>query len=194
MDDRNARRARVRACAAFHAVEHEAALEVVPALRPREAREARGVEEVAARLQALPAAQARVLGGVIDDRLVEREQRLAAMLRKGGIPALDRRIAALLIALSDSGIADGIGVLVGTLAYTSYSGMLGVVLEKATLATNDIDIVRDTSAEIEVAGDIDILNLLSKPDHRFRTIPGLDPKSLPSSLISPEGSIRIAHR
>ncbi len=116
-------------------------------------------------------------------RLVRQEARQSAMLRRGGIAGLDRRVAALLATLSEARLVDEGGVLVGTFAYMAYGGMLGYRLPSAGLRTQDIDIVRDQRIEIAREEPIDLGKLLKG----FRAVPGLARSSPPSSFISDDG-------
>jgi len=117
------------------------------------------------------------------------EERQAAMLRRSGLPVLDRRMALLLDRFSEAGLICHDGLLVGTLAYTVYSGMLGYVFEKSTLMTQDIDIARDDRVQI-AAPVIDVKTLFSRRGIQCRAIPPLSKKALPSSYVSSDG-IRI---
>ncbi len=117
------------------------------------------------------------------------EARQAAMLRKSGLPVLDRRMALLLGRFSDVGLIHQSGVLIGTLAYAAYSGILGYVFERSTLMTQDIDIARDD--RIEVASPvIDLKSLLAERGLECRAVPPLSKKALPSSYVTSDG-IRI---
>lgn len=117
------------------------------------------------------------------------EARQAAMLRKSGLPVLDRRMALLLGRFSEVGLIHRRGVLVGTLAYSAYSGMLGYVFERTTLMTQDIDIARDDRIEI-VSEIVDLKTLFAERGMDCREVPPLSKKSLPSSYITSDG-IRI---
>ena len=121
-------------------------------------------------------------------KLLEQEQRQVAMLRRGGLPSVDNRFAQILTKLSESKIIDGNGILIGSLVFQAYSGMLGVLFEKSSLKTNDIDIIQDCSIKIASRNIIDINKLLS--DFQFTDVPTLSHKDLPSSFISKDG-IRI---
>lgn len=123
-------------------------------------------------------------------QFISRESRFIAMLRRGGLPSLDKRLASVISILSDSGLVNEAGILIGTFAYTAYAGMLGALLSKKTLKTNDIDIIRDLSVKVAVTPSIDIERSLAKSGFSFRPVPSLNPKALPSSLVSPDG-IRI---
>lgn len=122
-------------------------------------------------------------------KLAAIEARQAAMLRKSGLPVLDRRMALLLGRFSDVGLTHRSGVLIGTLAYAAYSGMMGSLFERSTLTTQDIDIARDDRVEI-VSPTIDLKTLLAERGLECRAVPSLSKKALPSSYVTSDG-IRI---
>jgi len=123
-------------------------------------------------------------------KLAEKEARQAAMLKRGGLLSVDKRVASVLTRLSDARLIDGNGTLIGTLAFIAYSGILGASFEKMTSKTNDIDIVRDERVNIAVSGTIDISELLDSGGLHFRGVPGLTHGYPPTSFISKDG-IRI---
>jgi hypothetical protein len=122
-------------------------------------------------------------------KLAAVESRQAAMLRMSGLPVLDRRMALLLGRLSEVGLIHVSGVLVGTLAYAAYAGMLGSLFERSTLMTQDIDIARDDRIEI-ASPVIDLKTFFAGRGMDCRAVPPLSRKALPSSYITPDG-IRI---
>lgn len=117
------------------------------------------------------------------------ESRQAAMLRKSGLPVLDRRMALLLRRFSEVGLIHRHGALVGTLAYMAYTGLLGSIFEKTTLMTQDIDIARDDRIEIAVP-PVDIRALFAERGMECREVPSFSKKALPSSYVTSDG-IRI---
>ncbi|MBN1282622.1 MAG: hypothetical protein JXA24_02470 [Proteobacteria bacterium] len=119
--------------------------------------------------------------------LLRKEQRLAAMLRRGGLPSLDRREAQVLVALSDSGLAHRHGVLVGTHAFGAYSGLLGALFAGGSLATNDIDIVSEPVVSVALDKPVDILAVLRKSGLDFHEVPALSAKYPSSSFLSAAG-------
>lgn len=127
---------------------------------------------------------------VLLGELTAQEQRLAAMLHKGGLPMLDRRSAVVIGKLSEALLADQCGILIGTLAFTAYSGMLGVIFDKADLKTQDIDIVRGGQIEIASAKTLNAADFFSQPFLECTAVPSLSFKTLPSSFITKDG-IRI---
>jgi len=117
-----------------------------------------------------------------------RESRQAAMLRRGGLPSQDPRIASVLSILSENRLIDKGGILIGTFAFMAYAGMLGEIFESGSLKTNDIDIVRNI--QIATPATVNIDALLKRTPFDFHAVPGIRRGSLSSSFISHEG-IRI---
>jgi len=113
--------------------------------------------------------------------MIEDEKRRSAMLRRGGLPSLDSTAAEIIEKCSSAKMIDGEGVLIGSYAFAAYSGILGVLFEKESLRTLDIDIVPDRQIEVVTK---------QKIDWPYRAVPTFSHKSLPSSFIGP-GKIRI---
>jgi hypothetical protein len=122
--------------------------------------------------------------------LTAAEKKRAAMLRRGGLPSLDRREAAVLSVLSEAGLAHDGGVLVGTMAFAGYSGMLGALFAGATLKTQDIDIVSWPAIAVSLPAPVDLQEMLKKSGLRFLEVPTLNKKYAASSFLAREG-IRV---
>ena len=116
-----------------------------------------------------------------------RERReLVTALRRAGVPGPDAATGKALKALADGGVFRLRAVLVGTLAYQTYSPMLGLKLPGASLRTGDIDIAQ--LHEISIALDsstLPPLDLLRHADASFRAVPSLDRHT--SSFVSATG-------
>ncbi|MBM3597417.1 MAG: DUF1488 family protein [Alphaproteobacteria bacterium] len=66
------------------------------------------------------------------------------------------------------------GVLVGTVAYQTYSPMLGIRLAAATIQTGDIDIAQFKNVSVAInEKSLPILDALHKVDPSFRPVPNL---------------------
>lgn len=120
-------------------------------------------------------------------RMRQDEDRRSSALRRAGLPHLDASTAAVVEDLSGKRLIDRSGVLVGSLAFMAYSGILGRLFEKNSLKTLDIDVAGDASlrsSEEPLLRSRDVL-----PD-RFRAIPPLSLKQLPSRFAAP-GGLRI---
>jgi hypothetical protein len=125
-------------------------------------------------------------------REYQRDQRslVAMLVRTAGLPRPLAPIGDVVAALADAGVFRLRGVLVGTIAYQSYSAMLGVRLPAAMMQTNDIDVAQfaDVSA---AAGDATqpIPDVLRQVDPSFRPVPNIHPQRAVSYLAT--SSLRV---
>ncbi len=122
--------------------------------------------------------------------LKEQETRLARMLARAGLPMMDSRMSVVLNKFSDAQLIDGRGVLVGTFAFAAYSGILGVILERASLRTQDVDIAQDPRIELAHEIPLEASKFFSQPGLECRPVPALSHKNLPPSFVTNDG-IRI---
>lgn len=98
------------------------------------------------------------------------------LVRSGNLPRPLPPIGNLVAALADAGVFRLRGVLVGTVAYQTYAGMLGVRLLASATQTSDVDVAQ--FAEISAAiGDATrpISEVLRALDASFRPVPHLHP-------------------
>ncbi len=104
----------------------------------------------------------------------ERERRalVSTLVRSFGLPRPVPQIGAVVEALADAGVFRLRGVLVGTVAYQTYSAMLGARLSVSLLQTGDVDIAQfgDVSVAIEDSTP-PLLDVLRTVDKTFRDIP-----------------------
>lgn len=101
----------------------------------------------------------------------ERRQMVMA-LRHAGLPSPAPVIGELLEALSGAGVFRLRGCLIGTIAYQSYAGLLGVRLPEAQLATGDLDLAQFLSISALVEDSTPpMLEILKTVDETFRQIP-----------------------
>lgn len=111
-------------------------------------------------------------------RASERDQRslVATLVRSGNLPRPLPPVGDAISALAEAGIFRLRGVLVGTIAYQTYSAMLGVRLPSALVQTNDIDLAQ--FAEISAAvGDTvpPLIEILRTVDPSFGAVPNTTP-------------------
>lgn len=106
----------------------------------------------------------------------DRRSLVAMLVRVGRLPRPIAPIGAVVQALAEAGVFRLRAVLVGTVAYQTYSGMLGVRLPEAMVQTDDIDVAQfaDVSAAI---GDTTrpMADVLREADPSFRPIPHIHP-------------------
>ena len=114
----------------------------------------------------------------------ERERRalVSTLVRSFGLPRPIPEIGNVIAALARAGVFRLRGVLIGTVAYQSYSAMLGTKLPSATLQTGDIDIAQFMTVSIAIEDKIPpVLNILKAVDQTFRPVPHLHNKQRTTS-------------
>jgi hypothetical protein len=93
-------------------------------------------------------------------------------LNRVGLPSPDIFTGNIVEALSNSGFFRLRGVLVGTVAFQTYAGMLGVRFPNATLQTGDSDFAQFHSISVAVEDSLPpMLKILNAVDPSFRDIP-----------------------
>ncbi len=99
---------------------------------------------------------------------------LVAALTRAGLKAPDPRTGRVLEALANAGIFRMRAVVVGTAAYQTYAGLLGVKLANINVMTDDLDLAQFGSISIALddAVDIPFLNILRTIDPGFNPLPG----------------------
>ena len=102
----------------------------------------------------------------------ERRALVSTLVRSFHLPRPIPEIGEIIEALAKAGVFRLRGVLVGTLAYQTYSAMLGVRLSAASLQTGDIDIAQFKDVSVAVGDSTPpMLDTLKRVDKTFRAIP-----------------------
>ena len=123
----------------------------------------------------------------------ERERRalVSTLVRSFGLPRPMPEIGRLVAALTAAGVFRLRGVLVGTLAYQSYSAMLGVKLASALLQTSDVDVAQSKNVSIALGDQtLPMLEVLQGVDKTFREIPKLSQHHGATSYAA-KGGLRV---
>jgi hypothetical protein len=108
----------------------------------------------------------------IKDSLKARRKLVSTLTRDGGMSAPDRFAGDVTEALANGGLFRLRAVLIGSVAFQSYSGILGVRLPAGAMQTGDADFAQDFAISAEVADSIPpVLDLLKSVDPSFRAIP-----------------------
>jgi hypothetical protein len=108
---------------------------------------------------------------LLDD---ERERRslVSTLTRSFALPSPLPEIGELIAALARAGVFRLRSVLIGTIAYQTYAGSLGLRLPGALLQTNDVDIAQFTSISVSLGDQTPpMLEVLRAVDKSFREIP-----------------------
>lgn len=91
-------------------------------------------------------------------------------------------------ALADGGLFRLRGVLIGTVAFQCYSGLLGVRLPMAAILTGDADIAQDYAISREVEDSLPpIVELLQGVDASFRPVPHRSGSAASSAFQNADG-------
>lgn len=104
----------------------------------------------------------------------ERERRalVSTLVRSFSLPRPIPEIGDVIAALAKAGVFRLRGVLVGTVAYQTYSAMLGVRLASTLLETGDIDIAQFKNVSMAVEDSTpSVLEILRGVDKTFRAVP-----------------------
>jgi hypothetical protein len=106
------------------------------------------------------------------DDLRARRKLVSTLVREVGLTKPERFTRDVVESLGKAGIFRLRGVLVGTVAFQSYAGYLGVKLPGAALQTGDADFVQFHSVSAAVEDSLPpILEILRDVDPTFREIP-----------------------
>lgn len=116
--------------------------------------------------------------------LVER-RRLVAMLGVAGAHLEKGRAAKILGKLSDAGLFNAGGVLVGSFAFACYGNMLGVKTSSALSRTEDIDF--SVMRTIAVAFNRNMREVLLDAEPELRTPVQINPRIIPFEMVAPDG-------
>src|SRR5579871_4740120 len=99
----------------------------------------------------------------------QERRRIVRSLVAGGLPAPDGLTGDLLRAIGSAGFFRLRGVLVGSVAYQTYSGMLGVELASRLLRTEDIDLAQGHEVSLAIGESTPPMDeILNSVDATFR--------------------------
>lgn len=122
------------------------------------------------------------------DDLRARRRMVNTLTREGGMIAPDAMSGDIVAALADGGLFRLRAVLIGTVAFQCYSGLLGVRLPMASILTGDADIAQDYAISREVEDSLPpIVDLLQGVDASFRPVPHRSGVAASSAFQNAEG-------
>lgn len=121
----------------------------------------------------------------------DRAQIVSMLVRSAYLPRPQARIGQVVEALAQAGVFRLRAVLVGTIAYQTYSAMLGIRLSASTLQTGDVDIAQHRTISVAIKDETPPpLDTLKKVDKSFRDVPTIaDPRRSTSYVAS--GGLRV---
>ena len=109
--------------------------------------------------------------GQIKQDYAERRQ-MVRTLQSAGLPSPPALVGNLLEALSEAGLFRVRACLIGTTAYQTYAGMLGVRVPDAQTRTGDLDLAQFLSISTQVEDSTPpIIDVLRTVDKTFRPVP-----------------------
>ncbi|PST20593.1 hypothetical protein C7U60_15485 [Mesorhizobium plurifarium] len=121
----------------------------------------------------------------IKDSLKERRKMVSTLLRSGGMAGPDRFAGDVTEALAKGGLFRLRAVLVGTVAFQCYCGILGVRLPNTAMQTGDADYAQDFAISDEVDDSLPpILDLLQSVDPTFRAVPHQGDKAKAATFVN----------
>jgi len=113
---------------------------------------------------------------------------LASKLRAAGLPSPTRLEGQVLEAMARAGIFRLRAVLVGSIAYQTYSGLLGVKLSESLMRTGDVDFAQFYGISQQIDDTIeDLQGRLQSVDKTFRPLFYRDVDSLIPGFIAASG-------
>ncbi|ODR93145.1 nucleotidyltransferase family protein [Sinorhizobium alkalisoli] len=122
------------------------------------------------------------------DDLRARRRMVSSLTREGGMIAPDSMSGDVIEALAAGGLFRLRGVLIGTVAFQTYSGILGVRLPMAAILTGDADVAQDYAVSSEVDDSLPpILELVQSVDPTFRPVPHRSGAAASSAFVNGSG-------
>lgn len=117
-----------------------------------------------------------------------RRKLVSTLTREAYLPKPDPMTGNVVQALADGGFFRLRGVLIGTVAYQTYSATLGVRLPEAAMHTADADFAQFHSISVAVQDEMPpVLNLLRDVDETFREVPHQADSRQSAAFISRSG-------
>lgn len=123
----------------------------------------------------------------IKDDIRER-RRIVSTLRRAGLPGPDPFAGDITKALADAGLFRLRAVLIGSVAFGTYAGLLGVRLPSSAMQTGDADFAQDFAISAEVGDSLPpVLEILQSVDPGFRPIPHQSDRAKVTAFINGKG-------
>lgn len=101
-----------------------------------------------------------------------RRKIVSTLVREAYLPRAETKVGEIIAALAEAGFFRLRGVLVGTVAFQAYCGLLGFRLSSAALQTQDADFAQFHSTSVAVGDQMPpVIDVLRKVDPTFREVP-----------------------
>ncbi|QND44549.1 hypothetical protein HB780_01465 (plasmid) [Rhizobium lusitanum] len=123
----------------------------------------------------------------IKDDLRER-RRMVGTLKRGGLDGPDAFAGDITKALANAGLFRLRAVLIGSVAFGCYGGLLGVRLPSTAMQTGDADFAQDFAISSEVGDSLPpVLDILQSIDKTFRAVPHQVDKAKVVAFVNSKG-------
>lgn len=124
----------------------------------------------------------------LKDDLRARRRIVSTLTREAYLPSPERLSGDVVEAMAAAGLFRLRGILVGTVAFGCYSGLLGVRLPNQSLQTGDADFAQDFAVSAEVLDSIPpVLDVLGNVDQTFRAVPHSSGKPGVTAFVNANG-------
>ncbi len=121
----------------------------------------------------------------------DRQALVSMLVRSAHLPRPEARIGEILEALAQAGLFRVRGVLIGTVAFQTYSALLGVRMPLAAVQTGDVDIAQFKTVSVAVGEKMPaVIETLKKVDPSFRAVAHLHDRRRVASYVGKAG-IRV---
>lgn len=113
---------------------------------------------------------------------------MVSSLRRAGLPGPDPFAGDITKALADAGLFRLRAVLIGSVAFGTYAGLLGVRLPSSAMQTSDADFAQDFAISAEVGDSLPpVLEVLQSVDPSFRAIPHQSDQAKVVAFVNAKG-------
>ena len=134
------------------------------------------------------ATQSRIAAIKLEAERAKERRKIIAALKSVGVPAPTSALGNVLDALAGSGLLREV-VIIGTAAYQCFPPIVGYALPAAARMTQDADLATASLAICADGTTESMETILRRADETFSSIPGLDPRALPTSFRSASGFV-----
>lgn len=136
-----------------------------------------------------PARRAAIDNAKIAKASADARKAIRRSLVAAGLPEPDALTSAVIDAFAEAGVFRLRGVIVGTVAFQTYSGLLGIKLPNTAVRTGDLDLAQDygVSVAIDDALDTSLIDILKSVDPAFAPVPSLSGPNISATYARPGG-------
>ena len=121
----------------------------------------------------------------LKDDIRARRKMVSALVNQAGLPKPDRTAGDIVEALANAGFFRMRGMLVGTVAFQTYSALLGIHLSETAMMTGDADFAQFHSISVAIDDAMPpILDVLKEVDTSFKAIPHVSGKPASTQFIT----------